>query len=132
MPAKRTTSTETKATADKTAEAKEVKQVNDTVQNEENLNNAEIPEQPKAEEQLKEQPKKEEDIPHAPVANLVETEKVAMAKKPEVKRVKVKFLKNHDFNIGTEKISAKKDDIKMVEMHIANKLLGRQIAYILG
>lgn len=126
MPAKRTTSTETKATADKTAEAKEVKQVNDTVQNEENLTNAKTQEQPK------EQPKKEEDIPQASVANLVETEKVATAKKPEVKKVKVKFLKNHDFNVGTEKISAKKDDIKMVEMHTANKLLGRQIAYILG
>lgn len=50
----------------------------------------------------------------------------------KVKLVKIKFIKAHTFYIGTDKIEAKPNDIKMVEPHTANKLLARSIAYILG
>ncbi len=46
--------------------------------------------------------------------------------------VKVKFIKAHDFNVGPKKYSARKDDRLLVEMHLANKFVSRQIAYIVG
>ena len=56
----------------------------------------------------------------------------AVVEKKEVKLYKVKFVKNHEFNLGLNKVSAKKDETKFVELHIANKLTQRNIAVIIG
>lgn len=57
---------------------------------------------------------------------------IASVAQQEVKKVRIKFIKPHSFNIGIEKVTAKIHDILMVEPHIANKLVSRSIAYILG
>lgn len=59
-------------------------------------------------------------------------EAVAEVQEKEVKKVKVKFIKDHSFYVNTEKNDAKINDVLMVERHMANKLVGRHIAYILG
>jgi len=63
-----------------------------------------------------------------------EMSKTVVAEKQEksVKLVKVKFIENHTFNKGVEKIFAKKGDTEEVEPHLANKFVSRKIAYILG
>ena len=66
---------------------------------------------------------------------VVETKKVEVAviqEKPKAKLVKVRFIENHTFNKGINKLKCKKGDIEEVEPHLANKFVGRKIAYILG
>lgn len=45
--------------------------------------------------------------------------------------VRVRFIKAHTFNKGTEIKKMLKGDIEMVEPHLANKFVSRNIAYIL-
>ena len=50
----------------------------------------------------------------------------------KAKLYKVRFLKDHEFNIGIEKFHAKKGDAMEVELHVANTLAERNIAHHLG
>lgn len=54
----------------------------------------------------------------------------AVAKK--VKMYKVKFIEKHEFNVGGVLNKCKKGDVLSVELHIANQLSQRKLAYILG
>jgi pyridoxine/pyridoxamine 5'-phosphate oxidase len=51
--------------------------------------------------------------------------------KSVVRKVKVKFIKDHTFNINTDKFQMKKDQTMKVELHLANTFAQRNIAYIL-
>ena len=73
-------------------------------------------------EPVKEVAKKAEKVEDAPLVTVNE---------PTVKLVKVRFIKNHTFNKGTERIARVRGDIEHVESHLANKLVSRNIAYIL-
>lgn len=126
MPAKRTTSKET-AVETKKEETAKVEPAIDQVQEEVTETNANL-EVAKDAPVVEEKPQPKEEDKKEPVSDVA----VAITENKKPKLVKVKFLKDHSFNVGTEKVNARKDDIKMVEMHIANKLLSRQIAYILG
>jgi hypothetical protein len=46
-------------------------------------------------------------------------------------KVRFKFSENFTYNVGIQKIVAKKGDILMVEKHIANKLVTRKLGYVL-
>ena len=60
------------------------------------------------------------------------THPVVQAQAKKAKLTKVKFVKDHSFQTGTVKHNCSKDDVLEVEPHLANKLVARQIAYILG
>ena len=64
-------------------------------------------------------------------ADKVEDAPLVTVNEPTVKLVKVRFIKNHTFNKGTERIARVRGDIEHVESHLANKLVSRNIAYIL-
>lgn len=57
---------------------------------------------------------------------------IVQVQENKVKLVKVKFIENHTYNRGVEKIFAKVGDITQVEPHLANKFVQRKLAYILG
>jgi len=57
---------------------------------------------------------------------------VAEATEKKIKKVKVKFLENHELTAGSEKHTFKKGATVEIEPHLANKLLERKIAYIVG
>lgn len=58
--------------------------------------------------------------------------KLAMVQKTNKPNlVRVRFIKAHTFNKGTEIKKMLKGDIEMVEPHLANKFVSRNIAYIL-
>lgn len=80
-----------------------------------------------ANDQLKDELKEKETLEEQ-----LKTPVVATMVDKKTKLVKVKFLENHTFNKGIQKIVAKKGDIHQVEPHLANKFLSRKIAYILG
>lgn len=83
--------------------------------------------QPKAETPKAETPKAE--TPKAPAK--AEEDAVVETVEKKAKLYKVKFLKNHEFFVGTEKHTCKKDDVLKVEIHMANLFSQRQIAFII-
>lgn len=83
---------------------------------------AELSKKLKEQEDQAEQAKKAQDGTH-PVVQ-------AQAKKARL--TKVKFIKDHSFQTGVTKHNCSKDDVLEVEPHLANKLVSRQIAFIIG
>lgn len=64
--------------------------------------------------------------------NKISEEKTAELAEKKVRTVKVKFIEDHTFQVGTDQTKAKKGDVISVEIHTANKFVSRKIAYILG
>lgn len=84
-------------------------------------------EQDKSNEALKEEVQKKEKLEQQ-----MKQTAVAQVQENKVKLVKVKFIENHVYNRGSEKINARVGDVKEVEPHLANKFVQRKLAYILG
>jgi hypothetical protein len=77
-------------------------------------------------------------VPSAPATAKAPAKKLAAPKVEEVEEasngarmVRVRFVKDHTFNIGTETFSYKAGDTAKVELHLANLFSQRNIAYIL-
>lgn len=68
----------------------------------------------------------------APVVEVSPLQAKVEVTQKEPKLVKVKFIENHTFNKGIEKINAKVGQTLNVETHLANKFVSRKIAYIVG
>jgi hypothetical protein len=66
-----------------------------------------------------------QDTPPVKVAAVTEA-------KSKPRLVKVKFIKAHEFAQGTEKFNYAKDETASIEPHIANKLVERGIAFVMG
>jgi hypothetical protein len=59
-------------------------------------------------------------------------EAVVVVSAKAVKTVKIKFLKEHEFASGGDKKKYEKGEYANVEAHIANKLMQRQIAFVIA
>lgn len=60
------------------------------------------------------------------------SEKAVVLNKVETQSVKVKFLKDHTFNIGTKKYEMLKGQTLEVEIHLANGFAARSIAFLVN
>lgn len=78
--------------------------------------------------------KEEAPAPKKPATakKVAEAAEVVEASAKKGKWVKVSFIQAHTFNIGTQRIEAKKGDRMDLELHLANLFAERRIAFIIS
>ena len=68
----------------------------------------------------------------APAKPIAVLDVVSDSKADTSKRVKVTFIKDHQYSVGLDKFDMKKGDKAIVELYMANLFASRNIAYITG